>query len=363
MSNKKDKIIIGLLVVVVILFITNTLMILNLKNSGTLNGTGGTKATSVSVSDDTTKVVNKVKESVVTVTIYQGDDPISTGSGSIIDYDGGKVKIVTNNHVVSAGRGSKIEILYANGKKSEAKVLGKDPISDLALLEAKVDFKAVPIEIGDSNALQSGETVIAIGSPLDASFNNTVTRGIISGLNRTIETDTNNDGIADYAMKVIQTDTTINPGNSGGPLINMAGQLIGINTSKISMEGFEGMGFSIPSSEAVSILKDLEKNGKISRPTLGISFQAISTIPEYALDRFNIPADLKEGIYVVDVVRGSSAARSGIKPNDIIIGVDGKELTSTTTFTSKLYSSKKGDKMKLSVLRDGSTKDIEVELR
>ena len=366
MSKHKDKIIIISIIVLALLFITNLVMINELKNERQQT-TIPSQTSSLKISDDTTKVVEKVYDSVVTVALFHEGELVGNGSGSIISYTNGKAKIgkakiVTNNHVVDNDENLDIKIIFSNKKEVKAKILGKDSVSDLALLEASVNFEVTPIAIGDSDKLQAGESVIAIGSPLDIEFTGTVTRGIISGLNRTIETDTNNDGIADYAMQVLQTDTTINPGNSGGPLINMAGQMIGINTSKISLSGFEGMGFAIPSNEAMGILKELEKSGEIERPTLGISYQNVSTIPEYAFDRFNIPESLSEGLYIIEVMDKSAAAKAGLKADDIIYLVEGEEITSTVIFTSHLFSKKSGDTLELGIYRNGKQMTVKVIL-
>lgn len=366
MNNKQSKPIYILLIILIILFLVNTVMILQMRNSGTTTTTsnGNTKTESIEISDDTTKLVKKVKDSVVTVALYQRNRLVGNGSGSIISSKNGETKILTNNHVVDVGNNTDIKVIFTNGKEVNATVIGKDKISDLALISVKTNFDVQPIAIGDSGKLQQGETVIAIGSPLDVSFSGTVTKGIISGLDRSIETDSDGDGEPDYVMQVIQTDTTINPGNSGGPLINMAGQLVGVNTSKIQMEGYEGMGFSIPSNEALSIMEQLEKDGKITRPTLGISYQSIANIPEYAYDQYGIDANLPAGaLFVAEVNNGSAAAKAGIKVNDIIYKVDGKDITTTSIFTSELYSKKAGDKLELVVKRNGKDVNVSVTIQ
>lgn len=362
MKNKKNIVIVGLVTIIVALLVYNLFTVQQLKNSVNNDIKTSTKQSSVKISDDTTEVVKNVNDSVVTVALYQGNELVGNGSGSIISYANNKAKIVTNNHVVDQSSNITVKVIFSNKKEVTAKILGKDNVSDLALLEVPVNFKVTPITLGDSDQLQAGESVIAIGSPLDVKFIGTVTKGIVSGLNRTIETDTNNDNVPDYEMKVIQTDTSINPGNSGGPLINMAGQMIGINTSKINIEGFEGMGFAIPINEAKAILEQLEKNGKIVRPTLGISYQAISNIPEDMYEQFNIPTDIKDGIYIVEVKNGSAAARAGLKADDIIYEVNGSKITSTAVFTSKLYQAKKGDTLKLKVSRNSKKISINVKL-
>lgn len=362
MNQKKfNTIVVVILIFLTVLLIFNLISINNI-NSSLNNGTNTTNKSSLEISDDTTKVFKKVNQSVVTVALYSNNEIIGNGSGSIIEVKNNKAMILTNNHVVSSSKNTEIRVIFHDKKEISAKVVGKDSISDLALLECQTNMKLTPIEIGDSDALQEGETVIAIGSPLDIEFKGTVTRGIISGVNRTLETDTNGDGVADYAMQVIQTDTTINPGNSGGPLINMAGQMVGINTSKISMESFEGMGFAIPVNDAMNIIEQLQENGEIERPKLGISYQAVSVFPDEVRLRYNIPDNLNEGIYIIEVDNGSAAAKAGLKPDDIIFNVNGKDISSLSVFTSALFSSKKGDVLKLKIYRDNKEKSINVSL-
>lgn len=347
----------SLLGVLFILLVLNIFYTATLKNNMTNNTTSSSSANqaAIEISDDTTKVVKGVNDSVVTIALYQNNQLIGNGSGSIYSYDKNKAKIITNNHVVDSDGNIDIRVIFSNKKEVKAKVIGKDAVSDLALLETDVDFTPTPIKLGDSSKLQVGETVIAIGSPLDIQFTGTVTKGIISGLNRLI--DSNN-----TTMEFIQTDTSINPGNSGGPLINMAGQMIGINTSKISMTGYEGMGFSIPINEALSIIEKLEKDGKIERPVLGISYQPVSAILEYSQGQVNIPKGLDEGLYVVSVQAKSAASKAGIQPDDIIYSVNDKEITSSSVFSSVLYSSKKGDVLKLGIYRDGQKITVNVTL-
>lgn len=344
----------GVLFLLLILNIFYTATLHNI-TSGSDGASNNANQAAIEISDDTTKVVKSVNDSVVTVALYQGDRLIGNGSGSIYNYANNKAKIITNNHVVDSDGDISIKVIFSNKKEVDATIIGKDAVSDLALLETKVDFKPTPIKLGDSSKLQVGESVIAIGSPLDIQFTGTVTKGIISGLNRMI--DSNN-----TTMEFIQTDTSINPGNSGGPLINMAGQMIGINTSKISMTGYEGMGFSIPINEALSIIEKLEKDGKIERPVLGISYQPVSTLLEYSQGQVDIPKGLDEGLYVVSVNAGSAAAKAGIKADDIIYSVNDKEITKTSVFSSVLYASKKGDVLKLGIYRNGEKITINVTL-
>lgn len=360
MMNKVNKTYFLYIIIFILslLTVTNTILLTQNNSNSPMNNT---KTSSIKVEDETTKVVQKVSKSVVTVALERNNQIIGNGSGSIISYQNGEACIVTNNHVVSEPR-TKIKVIFANNKTAYAEIIGKDNISDIAVLRTKINFKVEPIKFGDSDVLQQGESVIAIGSPLDVEFTGTVTKGVVSGLNRSIPADTNNDGQADYNMKVLQTDTTINPGNSGGPLINMAGQLIGINTSKLNVEGFEGMGFSIPSNEAKHIIQQLERKGSVSRPSLGISYRPLSSIPMEMYPELHIKSSEKDGLYIVEVKPGSSAARAGLKSDDVIAKVNNIAISAPSIFTSKLYESRKGDILNLIVKRSGKQVKITVHL-
>jgi len=363
MNQSKNKAIPLLLVLVIILFLINTFMIMQMRHNTNTTQIGGSMQTSIQISNDATEVVQRVKDSVVTVALSRNGQIIGNGSGSIISSDAGETVVLTNNHVVDQGAGIDIYVYFNNGEQIQATVLGKDPIADLAIIQVRTNFDVTPIAIGDSDVLQQGEPVIAIGSPLDLAFSGTVTQGVVSGLNRTIETDTNGDGVPDYNMNVIQTDTTINPGNSGGPLINMAGQLVGVNTSKISMEGFEGMGFSIPSNEAIAIVEQLKSHGSVQRPVLGIRYFSVASIPAQSREQYGITQDIPSGsLYVAEVVPNSAADRAGLRAEDIITQVNGKDITTTAVFTSVLFSSRVGDNMELTVLRNGQLMSINVTL-
>lgn len=362
MSNKKQRLLIALLVLLTFGLIGNSVVILNLQKQLNPYNISNTVQESIEISDSTTQVVAKVKASVVTIVTEYSNGQTAIGSGSVISKDGTLVKIVTNNHVVDKGK--TIKVIFSNKKEVTAKVLGKDAISDLALLEATIDFDVTPLTFGDSDVLQQGESVIAIGSPLDLEFTGTVTKGVVSGLNRSIEVDTNSDNVADYNMNVLQTDTTINPGNSGGPLINMAGQIVGINTSKISETGFEGMGFSIPSNEAKAILVQLEEKGSVERPKLGISYIPMEYLASdtgfYSAN--NIDTSVKSGLYIKNVEKNSKADQAGLKANDIIIKFNDVETKTASQFTTKLYSKKAGDTIKLTVIRNKKEEVITIKL-
>ena len=283
----------------------------------------------------------------------------SEGSGVVYMKSNNKGYIVTNNHVVSGS--DAVQVMLANGKTVSAKIVGTDATTDLAVLSIDAKYVTQTAQFGDSKSLQAGQTVIAVGSPLGSEYASTVTQGIISAPSRTIETSSGNQ------QTVIQTDAAINPGNSGGALVNSSGQVIGINSMKLAQStdgtSVEGMGFAIPSNEVVTIVNQLVKKGKITRPQLGVKVIALNGIPEEYRHRLNIESALNNGIYVASVSKGSSAAKAGIKAQDVIIKVDGKKVSDVASLHSILYSHKVGDSVNVTVNRNGKDVNIKVTLQ
>ncbi|MEB3365086.1 trypsin-like peptidase domain-containing protein [Lactobacillus sp. R2/2] len=283
----------------------------------------------------------------------------SEGSGVIYQEAGNKGYIVTNNHVVSGS--DKIQVMLSNGKTVNARIIGTDATTDLAVLSIDSSYVTQTAEFGDSKSLQAGQTVIAVGSPLGSEYASTVTQGIISAPARTITTSSANQ------QTVIQTDAAINPGNSGGALVNSAGQVIGINSMKLSQSSdgtsVEGMGFAIPSNEVVTIVNQLVKKGKIVRPQLGVKVIALQGIPSSYRKHLNIKSNLKNGIYVDSVTKHSAAATAGIKAGDVIIKVDNKAVSDVASLHSILYNHKVGDRVTLTVNRNGKEINLQVKLQ
>lgn len=288
----------------------------------------------------------------------------SEGSGVIYMKSNGKGYIVTNNHVVSGS--DAIQVILSNGKKVTAKKIGSDAETDLAVLTIDSKYVTQTAQFGSSKNLQPGESVIAVGSPLGSEYATSVTQGIISAKNRTI-TVTDDNGNATNQATVIQTDAAINPGNSGGPLVNMSGQVIGINSMKLSQStdgtSVEGMGFAIPSDEVVSIINQLVKNGKITRPQLGIRVASVSELTSYGRNSLKLPSNVDSGVYVASVTSGGSAAKAGMKAKDIITKIDGKEVSDVASLHTILYSHKIGDTITVQVIRNGKTQDLKVTLQ
>jgi 2-alkenal reductase len=299
------------------------------------------------------EAVRKVKPAVVTVlnTLHtRSGRGQATGTGVIVDAKG---YIVTNNHVVEGAQ--KIEVLFENGDKADAKLIGADAFSDLAVLQ--VTSKAMPAvaQLGDSSNLQVGEPVIAIGSAL-GNFRNTVTVGVVSGLNRRLSA---NDASSQEGM--IQTDAAINHGNSGGPLLNAAGQVIGINTLVVrdasSGDVAEGLGFAIPVNTVKYVTAQLTDKGKVTRPFIGITYQMLNAQVAAANN-----VNTKEGAWIQDVTANSPAARAGLKSGDVITSINGAALTEEAPLPALMLKFKPGDTVQLTLWRDGKMLTVSLTL-
>ncbi|WP_286783658.1 S1C family serine protease [Streptococcus sp. UBA4344] len=377
--------------------VAGTLLILNMAGISINNVSGSnTKTTtskvSYSNSNDTTKAVEKVGESVVSVINYQsntasndlytqmfggnldnntnnnGSDSdlsiASEGSGVIYKKDGNSAYVVTNNHVVDGA--SQIEIMLSDGTKVVGELVGADTYSDIAVVKIASDKVTTVAEFADSDKITVGETAIAIGSPLGTDYANSVTQGIVSSLSRTV-TMTNDDGET-ISTNAIQTDAAINPGNSGGALINIEGQVIGINSSKISStsdsgsgNSVEGMGFAIPANDVVKIINQLEANGKVIRPALGITMANLSDLSTTTISRLNIPTSVTAGIVVASVQSGMPAEGT-LKKYDVITAIDDKDVSSITDLQSVLYGHSTGDSIKVTFYRGTEKKTETIKL-
>jgi serine protease Do len=370
----------------------------NTASSGTQDSNGQTTVSNVTydVNSDVTKAVEKVQGAVVSIINLQQNDlnnfgglfgsgqqgsqgsnsesteddssleASSEGSGVIYKVDGDDAYIVTNNHVVEGQDG--LEVVLADGTKVEAELVGTDAYTDLAVLKISSKKVETVATFGDSDSLKVGEPAIAIGSPLGSSFANSVTQGIVSSLNRQV-TNQNESGEA-VSINAIQTDAAINPGNSGGPLINVEGQVIGINSSKIastsestSSVSVEGMGFAIPSNDAVDIINQLEKDGKVVRPALGIQTINLSSITSQQQEQIlKVPSSVTDGVVVYSVSNATPAEQAGLQQYDVITKIDDTEISTTTDLQSALYKHKVGDTITVTFYRGDEEKTAKVNL-
>ena len=372
-----------LLVVILISFFSGilgtftTLQLSQKQNSGTTTTTTVSK-TAVKNENSTTQAVDKVKDAVVSVITYSsnsqnsllGSDETDTdtnaeqvyseGSGVIYKKEGNTAYLVTNTHVINGAK--KVDIRLADGTKVPGEIVGSDTYSDIAVVKIAADKVTTVAEFGDSSQLTVGETAIAIGSPLGSEYANTVTQGIVSSLNRNVSLKSE-DGQA-ISTNAIQTDTAINPGNSGGPLINIQGQVIGITSSKIASNGgtsVEGLGFAIPANDVINIIKQLEKDGKVTRPALGIHMVNLSNLNTTDLQKLKLPGNVTSGVAVRSVQK-NMPANGHLQQYDVITKIDDKAISSTTELQSALYSHSIGDSMTVTYYRDGKEETTTIKL-
>ncbi|TGD22976.1 PDZ domain-containing protein [Companilactobacillus suantsaicola] len=288
----------------------------------------------------------------------------SEGSGVIYAKQNGKGYIVTNNHVVSGS--DSIEIILEDGTKVAAKLVGTDSTTDLAVLEIPGSKVPATASFGNSSNVSPGDPVIAIGSPLGSEYATTVTQGIISATNRTVTTQDQTTGQATGEATVIQTDAAINPGNSGGPLVNAAGQIVGINSMKLASNSdgssVEGMGFAIPSNEVVKIINELVENGKVERPSLGIRVLDLDQITDDSQSSLKLPDNITKGVVVYSTTSGSVAKDAGLKKYDVIVKLGKKKITSVADLHTALYSHSVGDTVSIQYYRNGKLNTANVHL-
>ncbi|HEX2944830.1 MAG TPA: trypsin-like peptidase domain-containing protein [Clostridia bacterium] len=324
------------------------------------SGTADLRTAALAKGSDVTAIAKKAGPSIVGIRMtvsgtrknYLGGDNGLTGEGSgiVLSKDG---YIMTNYHVVSyadpkSGSSARtiLEVFLPDGRQAKATFKGGDSKTDLAVI--KVNLNGLPVaELGDSSQLEVGELAVAIGNPLGMEFAGSVTVGVISALNRTVELD-------DRTMSLIQTDAAINEGNSGGALLNSQGQVIGINSVKIAASGVEGLGFAIPINDAKPIVDQLRTYGKVKgRPFIGISGSEVT-------DTYSSVYDLPVGIYIDTVTPGSGAEKAGLQSGDVIVAVGGKTIKTMSDLDKVKEAYKPGDKATFTIVRDGSKMNVSV---
>ena len=321
----------------------------NLKETKTIN-VNPSKFDTKSEALSATEAYNKVAPAAVVVStksvtqgyFMQTQEVEGIGSGFIINEEG---YILTNYHVVKGAQ--EISVTLSNDVTTTAQIVNYDENQDVAMIKITDESVKIPatVELGDSDALQPGEEVIAIGTPLSTELSSTVTKGIISATSRSVAVESG------VTMNLIQTDAAINAGNSGGPLVNTKGEVVGINSSKISGEAVEGIGFSIP----INDIKD--KIESLSKPILNLGI-SVRTIDEALSKQLN----MEQGLYVVEVTEFSSAEKAGLKAGDIIVKADGNRITTFDEFKAVKNGKEEGDEISLEVIRNGESKTINVKL-
>ena len=268
-----------------------------------------------------------------------------TGSGVIYDKSG---LIITNNHVVEGA--SEIIVSLADGRTAKGKVLGADAATDLAVV--KIDLKDLPVAtFGDSSTVQVGEPAIAIGNPLGMEFRGSVTTGIISALNRSVE-------IGERKFTLIQTDAAINPGNSGGALVNADGEIIGINSAKIAVSSVEGIGFAIPINSVKPIIQELAEKGRVAHPYVGASLIDKDIARHYGFD-----IDLQGGLFIIKLTLNGPLALAGARPGDVVSKFDGVKVETVSALRDEIARHKVGDTVTITIIRGGAERNLSVTLQ
>ncbi|MFA5602994.1 MAG: trypsin-like peptidase domain-containing protein [Bacilli bacterium] len=304
--------------------------------------------------------INKIYDAVVVIESYKGIEVYSTGTGFVYKKDAKYGYILTNQHVVEGG--SKIEVTFSDSRKAEGIVLGGDVFVDVAVVRVPVSYINLVAAIGNSEEAKLGDTLFTVGTPVGAEYFGTVTKGILSGKDRLVTVDLTGSQTGDWVMKVIQTDASINPGNSGGPLVNINGEVIGVNSLKFVKEEVEGMGFAIPIEYAMNHISKLEKGEAIERPLLGV--QIIDLDESYSIYKsgITIDEDITEGVLVVDVLKDTPAAKVNFKKGDVIQKIDDEKLVDKAYLRYILYKYNIGDTITITYVRNKEIKTVEIKL-
>ena len=353
--RKKLNYVLIILCAILIGVVGTTLCYETLNTSNTAATDDGTKKNvTVTEADSLSESIDKIYDAVYVIESYKNNQLISSGTGFAYKKDDDYGYVITNHHVIDGA--DQVKVTTIDGNEVEAKVLGSDEYSDIAVLS--IDVKAVTLvaTIGNSSDLFLGDTLFTVGSPLGKEYMGTVTKGILSGNNRTVTTE-------NTVMEVLQTDAAINPGNSGGPLCNINGEVIGVNSLKLVEDEIEGMGFAIPIEIVMSSVDSLEKGEEIVRPLVGIEMIEASNV--YALYQYGIRLsndDPQEGIVVITVTNNGPAAKAGLEKGDIITKIDGTEVSTISEFRHILYKHDVGDEVTIVAYREGKEKTFKVKL-
>lgn len=304
--------------------------------------------------------VENVYDATVVVEGFSKNQMTSTGTGFVYKKGKDKAYIMTNHHVISGV--DEVKIIMSDNSIVDARVMGSEVYSDIAVLAVDVDkIKDVAV-IGDSSKLNVGDTLFTVGSPEGADYAGTVTKGILSGKDRLVEVALSNSSSSDYYMRVLQTDAAINPGNSGGPICNINGEVIGITNMKLVDATVEGMGFAIPIEDAIFYAGTLETGQDVVRPYVGIGMLDITD--EYTLWQNGITLDknIEFGVAVLEVADNSPAEKAKLKKGDIIISLGGEKVKTIAEFRYHLYKHTPGESVEIELVRDGKIKKMEIVL-
>lgn len=301
--------------------------------------------------------INEIYDAVVVVETYKNNTLYSTGTGFIYKEDNENGYLITNHHVIEDG--NKFIITLSEGEETEATLLGSDEYSDIAVLKIPKEAVKKVAKLGESANMEIGDTVFTVGSPMGKEYMGTVTKGILSGKNRTVKVSSGNSSLI---LEVLQTDAAINPGNSGGPLVNINGEVIGVNSMKIVEDRIEGMGFAIPIEMVTSLIDKLEVGEKIERPLIGIEMTDITNEFYLYKQGITIPSDIQKGVVVVNVSENYPANKAGLTKGDIIIAINETQIEDSTHFKYLLYKYNIGDEVTIKYYRDNKIQETKLKL-
>lgn len=304
--------------------------------------------------------VENVYDSVVMVRAYKDEEEISTGTGFIYKKGEKYGYVMTNQHVVAEA--DEVKLVLSNDDEIDAEILSGDEYLDLAVMRISKDKVPQIATIGKSETMKIGDTVFTVGSPMGYEYRNSVTSGILSGKDRMVSVSLSNSSSNDWVMKVLQIDAAINPGNSGGPLLNVNGEVVGINSMKLVQDEIEGMGFAIPIEIAMAHVEELEKGKDIEWPLLGISMANVTDTSLLYKNGIMIDKNIKDGVVVVEISKGTGASKSDLKPGDVIIALNGAKVKDSAYLRYELYKNKPGDTIDITYIRDNKERTTKIEL-
>lgn len=365
--RKIDKKLIGIpfLLIIFIAFLLGAgiMFLYNLKNPNVITTKKTISETKVS-EEAMEDAIDKIYDSVLCIEVLNTDGSVlSSGTGFVYATDDNYGYILTNAHVVS--KGENVKGVMTNNTNVDLTILGMDTYTDLAVLRMNKKEVIQVASIGKSENMKVGNTVFTVGSPLGSTYAGTITKGILSGKDRLVETNTSSSNMIStesYIVKVLQTDAAISPGNSGGPLVNLAGDVIGITSLKLVDEQVEGMGFAIPIEDAIRYVDVLEKGEVIKRPLIGV--QVLDLTNKYLLYRYgiNVDSSVKQGIILVKVNDGYPASGAGLKDGDIITKINGEDVATVSEFKYELYKYEIGETVEVTYYRAGKENKVKIKL-
>lgn len=348
----------GIIITVAIIYFFRDNLISLFPNGSNSNGTCYTQCENkISITENSiSDAVDKIYDAVVLIKNYNNNKLSASGTGFVYKIDSNYGYILTNYHVIDGN--TSLKVVLSNEEEITATYIGGDNYLDIAVLTIPKDNVLKVAEIGNSKNTKLGDTVFTIGSPVDIQYMGTVTKGILSGKDRLVSVTANN---VEYIMNVIQTDAAMNPGNSGGPLVNINGQVIGMNSLKLVQEKIEGMGFSIAIEDVMSNIDTIEKGEKIERPFLGINMANVTDTTALYRSNISVPNDITSGVVIINVVEGSSA-EGVLEKGDIITKINNKTISSSAYLRYELYKYAVGEQISITFIRNNETMTKKIAL-